>query len=213
MSRETLLCLASHSPRRRELLQQLGVPFFVRSAAAEVEENVPAQGRGEEAELVASHRAQAKGQAVLAELLQEKHPVQTVLAADTVVHLGSELLDKPQDRAQALAFLEALSGRRHGVVTALWFSHQGRASTTWRRTWVDFDQLCSSLREAYVDTGEPFDKAGGYGIQGPGAALVRAIEGCYYNVMGLPLNETYRLLTGAGFCWRLGAPPRAQSLP
>lgn len=204
-----LLCLASHSPRRRQLLEALGVPFFVRSAPAETEEEVLGEGRGEEAEQVAAGRAQAKGKAVLASLSAETHPVSTVLAADTVVHLGDRILDKPADRQEAIEFLSHLSGRRHGVITALWFSHLGTVHTSWRRTWVEFDSLTPDLMEAYVDTGEPFDKAGGYGIQGPGAALVRGIEGCYYNVMGLPVNDTFRLLTESGFRWRLGGPTRA----
>ncbi len=211
MTSQSLLCLASGSPRRRQLLDSLGVPFFVRSAASEVEEVVLGEGRGEEAEAVALGRAEAKGKAVLADLLVEQHPVRTVLAADTVVHLGRRLLDKPADREQALEFLQTLSGQRHGVVTALWFHHAGAVHTSWRRTWVEFDELTPELMEAYVDTGEPFDKAGGYGIQGPGAALIRGIEGCYYNVMGLPVNDTYRLLKESGFCWRLGGPTRASS--
>lgn len=207
---DPLLCLASHSPRRRQLLEALGVPFFVRSAPADTEEEVLGEGRGEEAEHVAAGRAQAKGRAVLEALAAEQHPVSTVLAADTVVHLGERVLDKPADRDQAIEFLTTLSGRRHGVITALWFSHRGTVHTSWRRTWVEFDALGQDLMEAYVETGEPFDKAGGYGIQGPGAALVRGIEGCYYNVMGLPVNDTYRLLTESGFRWRLGGPPRAR---
>ena len=209
MTSHTLLCLASHSPRRRALLEELGVPFFVRSAAADVEEGVIGEGRGEEAEKVAAGRAEAKGRAVLTELAREDHPVKTVLAADTVVHLQDRVLDKPGDRQQALEFLSTLSGRRHGVITALWFSHLGTVHTSWRRTWVEFDTLTPELMEAYIDTGEPFDKAGGYGIQGPGAALIRGIEGCYYNVMGLPINDTYRLLIESGFRWRLGGPTRA----
>jgi MAF protein len=174
-----------------------------------VEEGIVGEGRGAEAEQVAAGRAEVKGLAVLAELAQEDHPILTVLAADTVVHLQDRVLDKPANRQQALEFLSALSGRRHGVITALWFSHLGTVHTSWRRTWVEFDSLSPELMEAYVDTGEPFDKAGGYGIQGPGAALVKGIEGCYYNVMGLPVNDTYRLLTESGFRWRLGGPSRA----
>jgi septum formation protein len=209
MTAHTLLCLASHSPRRRQLLESLGVPFFVRSAPAEVEEVVLGEGRGEQAEQVAAGRAEAKGRAVLEVLRREQHPVTTVLAADTVVHLGRRIMDKPADREQALEFLSALSGRRHGVVTGLWFFHLGQEHSSWRRTWVEFDSLSRELTEAYVDTGEPFDKAGGYGIQGPGAALIRGIEGCYYNVMGLPVNDTYRLLRESGFRWKLGGPARA----
>ncbi len=197
------LCLASHSPRRRSLLESLGVPFEVRSAPSEAEEAISSEGRGEEAETVASERARTKGEAVLEVYRQEGREV-SVLAADTVVHLGTRMLDKPADRDQALEFLETLSGRRHGVVTGLWFFHDGKVTRRWLRTWVEFDELSQELMQAYVDTREPYDKAGGYGIQGPGAALVRGIEGCYYNVMGLPVNETYRLLTESGFRWRWG---------
>ncbi len=197
------LCLASHSPRRRSLLETLGVPFEVRSAPSDTEEAIISEGRGEEAEEVASARARTKGEAVLEIYRQEGREV-SVLAADTVVHLGTRLLDKPADRDQALEFLQTLSGRRHGVVTGLWFYHCGQVYARWRRTWVDFDELSREMMEGYVDTGEPYDKAGGYGIQGSGAALVRGIEGCYYNVMGLPVNDTYRLLTESGFRWRWG---------
>ena len=198
------LCLASHSPRRRSLLEALGVPFVVRSAPDDTEEAILSEGRGEEAELVALGRAESKGEAVSRLFLAEGVDDVSVLAADTVVHLGQRMLDKPADRPAAIEFLRALSGQRHGVVTALWFSHRGTVQTRWVRTWVQFDQLADDLIEAYVDTGEPYDKAGGYGIQGPGAALVKGLEGCYYNVMGLPVNETYRLLRECGFSWRFG---------
>lgn len=198
------LCLASHSPRRRSLLEALGIPFEVRSAPEQTEQAILGEGRGEEAELVALARAQAKGEAVLHSYKSESAGQVSVLAADTVVHLGQVLLDKPVGQAQAREFLQTLSGQRHGVVTALWFWHSGQAHTRWVRTWVDFDRLSDELIASYVATGEPFDKAGGYGIQGPGAVLIRGVEGCFYNVMGLPLNETYRLFQEAGFPWRLG---------
>lgn len=198
------LCLASHSPRRRSLLEALGIPFEVRSAPEQTEQAILGEGRGEQAELVALARAQVKGEAVLNSLGSESAGQVSVLAADTVVHLGQILLDKPVGQAQAKEFLRTLSGQRHGVVTALWFWHSGRAHTRWVRTWVDFDCLSDELIASYVATGEPFDKAGGYGIQGPGAVLVRGVEGCFYNVMGLPLNETYRLFQEAGFSWSFG---------
>ncbi len=198
------LCLASHSPRRRSLLEALGVPFVVRSAPSETEEAIVGEGRGEEAELVASARAESKGEAVLHLFKKESEENVSILAADTVVHLGRTLLDKPADPSQAAEFLRTLSGQRHGVVTALWFYHQGRAHSRWVRTWVDFDDLSEELIADYIGTSEPYDKAGGYGIQGPGSVLVRGVEGCFYNVMGLPVNETFRLLQETGFRWRLG---------
>lgn len=203
MSLSPLVCLASGSPRRRELLTSINLPFFCRSAASEVEEAVLGEGRGEEAEVVASARARLKGESVLGQLLTEDHRVKTVLAADTVVHLGTHLLDKPSSPAEAKQFLSMLSGKRHGVVTALWLSSSSGVIETWRRTWVDFEELSSSLIDAYVATGEPFDKAGGYGIQGPGSVLIRGVQGCYYNVMGLPLSEAYRCLRAAGLNWPL----------
>lgn len=200
---QSLLCLASHSPRRRRLLETLGVPFFVRAAGDEVEEEVLGEGRGQQAEQVALGRATVKGRAVAKSLRVESHPVTTVLAADTVVHLDDTILDKPAHKEEAESFLRQLSGARHGVVTALWLTHQGQEWTCWKRTWVDFDQLDEVLIDAYVQTGEPFDKAGGYGIQGAGGSMIRGIEGCYFNVMGLPLHRTRLLLREAGLRWPL----------
>lgn len=205
MTSHNLLCLASHSPRRRRLLEELGVPFFARSAPDTVEDAISGTGRGEEAELVALGRARVKGEAILGELRNlEGHRSPSVLAADTVVHLGARLFDKPADSEQALEFLRSLSGRRHGVVTALWLFHSDTVYEVWRRTWVDFDDLSEELMTAYIETGDPFDKAGGYGIQGPGATLIKGVEGCYYNVVGLPLRDLRVLLAQAKFPWHFG---------
>ncbi len=205
MTSHNLLCLASHSPRRRRLLEELGVPFFARPAPDSVEESIAGVGRGGEAELVAAGRARAKGEAILRDLLEVEGQVSpSVLAADTVVHLGARLFDKPSDSEQAFEFLRTLSGRRHGVVTALWLFHGDTVHEVWRRTWVDFDELSESLIASYVETGDPFDKAGGYGIQGPGATLIKGVEGCYYNVVGLPLRDLRVLLAQAGFPWEFG---------
>jgi nucleoside triphosphate pyrophosphatase len=200
----TRLCLASHSPRRRALLERLGVHFFVQAAAAEVEDAILGQGRGDEADRVALDRARAKGLAVAQELSQTSDRCDApVLSADTVVHLGSEILDKPADADQARDFLQRLSGRQHGVVTGVWMLHRGVERTVWRRTLVEFGELSASMMEAYIATGEPFDKAGGYGIQGIGGTLVSSIGGCYFNVMGLPLRDTALMLTEAGVPWAL----------
>ena len=196
------LCLASHSPRRRQLLEQLGVTFFVRAAGDEVEEAVAGAGRGREAEQVALERARLKGVAVQEQLLAEGVAC-PVLSADTVVHLNERLLDKPQNQAEAIEFLQSLSGTTHGVVSAVWILDGETRLSAWRRTLVRFAELDRETMEAYVETGEPFDKAGGYGIQGVGGALVESIEGCYFTVMGLPVRETALLLRQAKISWKL----------
>ncbi|MCA9778906.1 MAG: septum formation protein Maf [Candidatus Eremiobacteraeota bacterium] len=204
----TGLCLASHSPRRRGLLEVLGVPFFVEAAGSEVEEAVDAAGRGQQAEVVALARATIKGRSVLRSLTErgENCPV---LSADTVVHIEDEILDKPADAVEARRFLERLSGTEHGVVTAVWLHDGNDEHTTWRRTMVSFAALSSSTIEAYIATGEPFDKAGGYGIQGVGGTMVSRIDGCYFNVMGLPIHDLAKLLNRIGQPWTLNPQGRA----
>lgn len=196
------LCLASHSPRRRRLLESLGVQFFVRAASSDVEEEVVGEGRGQEAEFVALARAEAKGKAVAEELSDYSG---SILSSDTVVHIGHEILDKPVDAEEARSFLKRLSGSQHGVVSAVWLRHDSREYSIWRRTFVRFAELQPETIEAYISTGEPFDKAGGYGIQGVGGALVESITGCYFNVMGLPLNATAELFSKVGLPWCLGS--------
>jgi septum formation protein len=180
---ETLV-LASRSPRRAELLQIAGIPFEVRVADGGIEEDAAARlaslhgepGRyGEELAL-------AKAQAVASSL-----PGRLVLGADTVVIEGGAILEKPLDEADAARILARLAGRRHVVITAIalvggrapWLGHE--------RTSVEFLPLDEAAIRRYIATGEPLDKAGAYGIQGFGAMMVRAVEGCYFNVMGLPL--------------------------
>lgn len=201
-SEATGLCLASHSPRRRGLLEMLGVSFFVQAAGPEVEEAVSAVGRGEQAEQVALARAKIKGDSVV-KILRAGGKRCPVLSSDTVVHIETEILDKPADADEARRFLERLSGTEHGVVTAVWLYDGKNEYTTWRRTMVRFDRLSPATIQAYIDTGEPFDKAGGYGIQGVGGALVSGIEGCYFNVMGLPVFDVAKLLTQIGVPWAL----------
>ena len=178
--------------------------FFVHAAASDVEEEVLGKGRGEEAELVALARAQAKGKAVARELADFSGPI---LSSDTVVHIGQELLDKPADPDEARNFLRRLSGAEHGVVTAVWLRYNSREHSVWRRTLVRFAELPEEIVEAYIATGEPFDKAGGYGIQGVGGALVESINGCYFNVMGLPLQATAELFSSVGISWSLNSTP------
>jgi len=184
------LVLASASPRRRELLAQLGVRF--RSTAAEIDETRLAS---EEAVPYALRVATAKGRAV-ADL--ESSAELPVLAADTVVALDGHVLQKPADREQGVEMLMRLAGREHDVISAVVVVHGGVLRTSVNRTAVRFSDISMDQANRYWDTGEPEDKAGGYAIQGLGAVFVAHIEGSYSAVMGLPLFETARLLEQCG---------------
>ena len=183
------LILASGSPRRRQLLEQIGLTFVVRSS--DVDESVspgltPAQ--------VVESLSARKGEAVAAEAA----PGDLVLSADTVVALDGAILGKPRDRAEAEAMLTALSGRTHQVYTGVTLLQDGRRLTGHEVTAVTFRPLSPEEIAAYVSTGEPMDKAGAYGIQGLGALLVERLEGDYFNVMGLPLCRLGQMLSRFG---------------
>ena len=183
------LILASGSPRRRQLLEQIGLTFVVRSS--DVDESVspgltPAQ--------VVESLSARKGEAVAAEAA----PGDLVLSADTVVSLDGAILGKPRDRAEAEAMLTALSGRTHQVYTGVTLLQDGRRLTGHEVTAVTFRPLSPGEIAAYVSTGEPMDKAGAYGIQGLGALLVERLEGDYFNVMGLPLCRLGEMLAQFG---------------
>lgn len=173
------LVLASASPRRREMLAELGLEFTV--AAADIVEEA---GAGEEPASFARRLAVEKAAAVAAGF-----PAAWVLGADTVVALGDRILGKPADARQAEEMLAALSGREHTVWTgfALLRGREQVVAAVATRVW--FAELDPDLIRAYVATGEPLDKAGAYGIQGRGGVLVRQIEGSASNVIGLPLAE------------------------
>lgn len=174
------LVLASASPRRRQLLASAGVAFEVRPA--DLDEAVLA---GEAPRAYARRVAVDKARAV---------PGDPVLAADTVVDLEGRVLGKPAHAAEARAILAALSGRTHRVHTAVALRRGERVHARVCTTAVTFRRLSADEIAAYVQTGEPFDKAGGYGIQGHGGALVDRVRGSYTNVIGLPLRETLALL-------------------
>jgi nucleoside triphosphate pyrophosphatase len=185
------LVLASASPRRRDLLAQIGiVPDRVVPAALD-----EAPLKGEFAEAHAARLAAAKARAVAAQ-----HPGAFVLGADTVVTVGRRLLPKADDEATARRCLELLSGRRHRVVGGVCvIAPDGRARARIVTTVVAFTRLAEADIRAYLASGEWRDKAGGYAIQGRAAAFVRFLSGSYSNVVGLPLFETFNLLTGAGY--------------
>ena len=176
------LVLASRSPQRRAILTQLGVPFTVRPAG--VEELTA----GPDVE-VALENAFRKAAAV------ERAEGETVLGVDTVVALGTELYGKPADETEARAVLQVLAGRRHEVVSGLCvIGPDGQARTAAARTGVRFRTFAPGLLEWYLASGEWRDRAGGYAIQGRGAALVAAVEGDYFNVVGLPVTTLLDLL-------------------
>jgi septum formation protein len=183
--------LASASPRRSELLRQIGAPFRV--LAGEIDERPL---RGEEPSAYVARLAAAKAEAVWVTLPPAE--ARPVLAADTAVVLDGELLGKPADVADAEAMLERLSGRIHRVLTAVALRHEQGVVTSASDTEVRFRPTTAAERRAYCATGEPLDKAGGYGIQGRAAVFVDSIQGSYSGVVGLPLFETAALLVRCG---------------
>ncbi len=179
--------LASGSPRRRELLTSLGVPFEVVVSGAD--EDSPET----DPQRLAGDLALLKGREVAAQ-----HPDAVVIAADTVVAVGGRLLAKPADAAENAAFLRALSGRTHDVFTGVAVLHGPQEWLEVPRTAVTFRDLSDAECHYYAASGEGLDKAGGYGIQHLGAALVERVEGEYSNVVGFPLSVVIRLLRQAG---------------
>lgn len=181
------LYLASASPRRRELLTQIGVHFVTLTVAVE-ERRLAGESPADYVQRVALAKARA-GAALLSATA-----VRPVLGADTEVVIDDRVLGKPADRAHGIAMLEHLSGRDHEVLTAVAVVDGQRELTRLSRSTVTFRELAIAECEAYWDTGEPSGKAGGYAIQGRGAVFVAALSGSYSGVMGLPLFETAQIL-------------------
>ncbi|HHL2500024.1 TPA: nucleoside triphosphate pyrophosphatase [Yersinia enterocolitica] len=182
----TALYLASGSPRRRELLTLLDVPFEV--LKTEVEEQRRA---GESAQQYVQRLAQDKARAGVSVAPQDL----PVLGADTIVVLNGQVLEKPRDKAHAQQILSALSGQQHQVITAVSLADRKNMLSAMVVTDVTFRVLSQLEISDYIATGEPMDKAGAYGIQGKGGCFVRSITGSYHAVVGLPLVETHELLS------------------
>ena len=192
MTKPVSLVLASASPRRAELLAQIGVAFTIQSA--DIDESILPT---EDPAKYVRRLANAKAREVALSIAQQAF----VLGADTVVVVDGEVLGKPKELDDAAQMLAKLSGREHHVLTgvALVESPQARQIQSFVvTTAVRFRCLSSQEITAYLNSGEPMDKAGGYGIQGLGGALVKSITGSYSNVVGLPLAETHELLSGVG---------------
>jgi len=193
-----MIYLASRSPRRRELLAQIGVkfePLLFREGPrqdADTEEMVrPGEQPDDYVRRVARLKCEAAWQRIVMRRGLRRMPV---LSADTTVALANEILGKPSDRADAERILKLLSGTRHRVLTAVAVGFEQRFEMAVSESQVTFGTLDESRIQTYIQSGEPFDKAGAYGIQGRAGAFVEHIDGSYSGVMGLPLYETAGLL-------------------
>ena len=192
--------LASKSPRRRELLTQAGVAHEVLApdaagGAAEVDET---PHPGETPASYVQRVAQEKAAAGRDHVAMQSLPPHPVLAADTTVAVEGRILGKPESTAAARDMLRDLSGRTHQVYTAVAVAWNGRMDVALSESNVRMRMLSEAEIAQYVGTGEPLDKAGGYGVQGRAAIFIERVEGSYSGVMGLPLYETAILLSGAG---------------
>lgn len=185
----TRLILASGSPRRREILTNLGIPFEV--ITSDADESCSLR---DPAELVRELAAR-KGEAVRDLLLRRGESLTNtlILAADTVVAQDETILGKPRDRADAERMLTALSGRDHAVYSGIALLYGGETATAAEKTAVHVAKLTCEQIKRYVATGEPDDKAGAYAMQGLFSPYITGIEGCYFNVVGLPVHALFRL--------------------
>ena len=197
-----VICLASISPRRRELLAQIGVAHIV--VGADINEVVLS---GEVPRAYVTRLAREKALAI-----RRTGQQLPVLAADTAVVVDGKIFGKPRDRAQAIDMLGALAGRTHEVLTAVALADTYGVSARLSASTVRFRKILPEECAAYWETGEPRDKAGGYAIQGFGAVFVESLSGSYSAVMGLPLFETGELLQAAGIqCWNGASPGRERA--
>jgi len=178
---EMKIILASKSPRRREILENLGLEFDIVVADADESSDI------REPDALVMTLAARKGRAVREKIGDEKNDT-LIIACDTLVYADGEFLGKPRDRADAERMIRTLSGSFHYVVSGIYLCYNGREVSAAASTKVFFDELTDSDVEAYLNTSEPYDKAGAYAIQGKASAYISGIEGDYFNVVGLPVN-------------------------
>jgi len=194
--------LASKSPRRMELLRQIGVKFeelLVRESGGRRRDVIETPRKDEPALDYVKRIAHTKAVVGWHQMNRRKLPPRPVLAADTEVVVDGAVLGKPADAVNAMAMLERLSGNTHGVLTAVAVRWHAQIVLAVSTSHVTFRALTQDDIERYVATGEPFDKAGGYAIQGRAAAFIRHLRGSYSGVMGLPLFETTEILAKIGY--------------
>lgn len=199
---ENRIYLASRSPRRRELLKQIGINFEVLimrsfpAVRADVDETPrPGESPGDYVTRIASNKAMTGW----TRALERRLPRLPVLGADTTVTLGGEIIGKPLNTDDAVKVLRKLSGQEHEVFSAVAVAMNDNVTTKLSRSRVRFAELTDSMIQDYVDTGESMDKAGAYGVQGKAATFIAEINGSYSGIMGLPLFETAQLLKQVGF--------------
>ncbi|QJE00724.1 septum formation inhibitor Maf [Massilia forsythiae] len=193
--------LASKSPRRRELLRQVGIEFDLLSLRADPRRGVDVGEEvhvGEAAADYVARVAREKGAFAWNVLHLRRMPLRPVLSADTTVTIDGQILGKPAGRDEAMAMLERLSGRTHQVLTSVALHYTDVAEQVTQVSDVRFARLDGDAMRAYCATAEPYDKAGGYGIQGLAALFIEHIEGSHSGIMGLPVFETAHLLKKAG---------------
>jgi len=177
------LVLASSSPRRQELFKMLGLSFLVR--ISDVDEPILECSPESQAMTNAKNKALA---------VRDDDPSEIIVAADTLVVLDGKLLGKPKNKDEAFAFLSALQGKKHHVITGICIVKGDAVRTSHEISSVYFAEMDESEIRDYIATNEPMDKAGAYGIQGFGSQFVKRIEGCYFNVMGFPIHLFYKTL-------------------
>ena len=178
--------LASQSPRRQELLKGLGIDFEI--VKIQSDESYPSDLQGHEiTEHISANKAKA---------YSDLKPNEILITADTLVWLNGEVLGKPKNKQEAFSMIQKLSGQIHQVFTSVTVTSPEKTITFSDKTDVEFDKFTTEEINYYIENFNPFDKAGGYGIQDwLGYAKVKGIKGCYYNVMGLPLRKLYQVLT------------------
>ena len=183
-----MIILASSSPRRRELLSMIGLHYVIETSG---EEEIQPHGLppAEFVKTLALQKAQP---------VADLHPEDCVIGADTIVYLEGDILGKPHTPEVAKAYLTRMQGKQHIVFTGVAVLKNGKADVRHCETRVTFAPMTQREIEAYVATGEPLDKAGAYGVQGPGGIFVERVEGNYFNVIGLPLPLLYNMLIDAG---------------
>ena len=187
------LILASGSPRRREMMQLIGMPFTVR--VSEADEDILSCSPEETVMTLAARKAAA---------VKKDAPGCCVIGADTIVYLDGQIIGKPVDKDDAFRILSLLSGREHTVYSGVCILTDEKELRFFETTRVTFAKLSKEEIEDYIASGEPMDKAGSYGVQGIGAVLVERVDGCYFNVIGLPVPTLYRKLSDLGILpiWR-----------
>lgn len=181
--------LASKSPRRREILSSLGLNFDIITSEAD---ETSSETNPEKLVMTLAAR---KGEAVVKKLESEGRDISDtlIIASDTLVHFDGNILGKPRDRADAKNMLSMLSGKSHFVSSGIYLYCNGKAVTDVKSTKVWFANLCDDEIEKYLDTDEPYDKAGSYAIQGKASVFISGFEGCYFNVVGLPVRKLYEM--------------------